>query len=194
MNDNPTNPRNDGQADERHNRIVPWHLWLLGAYFALLNLLLVYLLLKIWPGSLPVPQKGEGVALFGLIVTPALKPEIQYLLIVLIVGALGSCIHLTASFVYYVGRSRFRSKWLAWYLLRPFIGGTLAMLVYFVFRAAFLAGSGGVSAVNLFGIAGIAGLTGMFSKQAINKLKEVYDTFFRIDAERDPDRYDTLDG
>jgi hypothetical protein len=132
--------------------------------------------------------------LFGIIVTQALKPEIQYLLIVLLVGALGSFVHLTGSFVYYIGRSRFRAKWSAWYLLRPFIGATLAMVVYFVFRAGFLAGNGGVTSVNLFGIAGLAGLTGMFSKQAVNQLTEVFDTFFRIDPDRDPNRRDTLDG
>ena len=121
-----------------------------------------------------------------------LPPESRYLLIVLVVGALGSFVHLTGSFVYYIGRSRFRAKWSAWYLLRPSIGATLAMVVYFVFRAGFLAGNGDVTSVNLFGIAGVAGLTGMFSKQAVNQLTEVFDTFFRIDPDRDPNRRDTL--
>ena len=188
------NQTDNGSQDRSNGRAPVWQLWLLCAYFILLNLSLVTVLLKIWPGSLPLKKGGEGAMLFGYKLVEALQPEIQYLLIVLLVGALGSCIHLTGSFVYYVGRSRFRSDWAAWYVLRPFVGATLAMVVYFVFRAAFLSGNSSVNAVNLFGIAGLAGLTGMFSKQATNKLKETYDTFFRLDPQRDPDRYDTLDG
>ncbi|MHC4176294.1 MAG: hypothetical protein ACYSWU_02240 [Planctomycetota bacterium] len=193
MNADPTDNGNQSQADERGNRPPLWELWLLGAYFVVLNVSLLCMLLKVWPGVLPLPEGTEGLSLFGAVLTLNLQPEIQYLLIVLLVGALGSSVHLTGSFVYYVGRSRFRPKWTMWYLLRPFVGAILAMVVYFVFRAGFLAGSGGVNAVNLFGIAGVAGLTGMFSKQAVNQLTEVYNSFFKIDPERDPDRYDRLD-
>lgn len=193
MNANPTANENEAQTDQRDNRTPLWELWLLGAYFVLLNVLLIYVLLKIWPGTLPVGEKPEVVSVFGYVLQQTLQPEIQYLLIVLVVGALGSFVHLTGSFVYYVGRSRFRPKWTMWYLLRPFVGAILAMVVYFVFRAVLLAGTGDVSVVSPFGVAAIAGLTGMISKQAINKLTEVFDTFFKIDPDRDPNRRDTLD-
>jgi hypothetical protein len=55
----------------------------------------------------------------------------------------------------------------------------LALVFYFVVRGGFLTTSGGAKDINPYGIAALAGLVGMFSKQATDKLSEVFSTLFR---------------
>ena len=59
----------------------------------------------------------------------------------------------------------------------------LAVVVYLVLRGGFLTG---VSSSNLnpYGFVAMAALVGLFSKQATNKLDELFSTMFRTDAER----------
>jgi hypothetical protein len=111
--------------------------------------------------------------------------EVRLILLVLLVGAIGSYVHSASSIVDYLGNRTFISSWVWWYLLRPFIGMMLALIFYFVFRGGFITGgvnpSGEDAAkfINPFGIAALAGLVGMFSKVASDKLNEVFSTLFR---------------
>jgi hypothetical protein len=57
------------------------------------------------------------------------------------------------------------------------VGISLALILYFVVRAGFL--TGGADDVSPYGIATLAALAGMFSKQATDKLEEVFLTVFR---------------
>lgn len=56
---------------------------------------------------------------------------------------------------------------------------SLALVFYFVIRGGFLSTTGGAQDINPYGIAALAGLVGMFSKQATDKLSEVFGTLFR---------------
>src|SRR3977135_2910009 len=94
---------------------------LLGAYLIVLNLGLIYLLLKVWPGSLPIGDH-DSVDLFGGRVHLALWIETRHLLISAVAGALGSYVHLATSFADFLGNRQLISSWLWWYILRPFIG------------------------------------------------------------------------
>lgn len=104
--------------------------------------------------------------------------EVRLLLIALLAGALGSYIHAATSFADFVGNRKLSGNWVWWYLLRPFIGMSLALVFYFVVRGGFISPSAGGSDMNPFGIAAMAGLVGMFSKQAIDKLNEVFTSLF----------------
>lgn len=104
--------------------------------------------------------------------------EVRLLLLAMIAGALGSFIHAGTSFADYVGNRKLSGNWVWWYLLRPFIGMTLALVFYFVVRGGFISPSAGGGDMNPFGIAAMAGLVGMFSKQAIDKLNEVFNSLF----------------
>ncbi|MDX6530651.1 MAG: hypothetical protein QOH41_2941 [Blastocatellia bacterium] len=64
----------------------------------------------------------------------------------------------------------------------------LALVFYFVVRGAFLTTSGGAKDINPYGIAALAGLVGMFSKQATDKLSEVFTTLFRAAAGEGDDK------
>jgi hypothetical protein len=111
--------------------------------------------------------------------------EVRLILLVMLVGAIGSYLHAASSFVDYLGNRAFVSSWVWWYLLRPFIGMLLALLFYFVFRGGFItagvntSGEAATNYINPFGIAALAGLVGMFSKVATDKLNEVFTTLFR---------------
>jgi hypothetical protein len=103
------------------------------------------------------------------------------LFFVLVIGALGSCLHGLSSFVTFVGNRQFVSSWFWWYLFQPLMGGILALLVFFVIGGGFLAGQ---STSNTLQVAAIAGLVGLFSAQATLKLKDLVETIFttRSDA------------
>lgn len=166
-----------------------WRFRLFGTYLILLNVFLIYVLLVVWPGDLP-PSSADPVSLLGLNFN--LGVEIRFLLIVMVSGALGSYIHLATSFADYVGNRRLMWSWGWWYVLRPFIGTALAIIVYFVVRGGLITGTGTATTLSPYGVAAIAGLAGMFSKQATDKLREVFENLFR--TEKPPDRADRLAG
>jgi hypothetical protein len=165
-----------------------------GVYLIVLNLALVYILLKIWPETIPVKPDDESTValLWGGRLAFRLLPELRYLLIVALAGALGSYIHLATSFADYVGNRQLFRSWEWWYLLRPFIGMALALIVYFMIRGGVVMGNGGAGNLSPYGIAAIAGLVGMFSKQATDKIKEVFEFIFQV--QNPPERADKLEG
>jgi hypothetical protein len=134
----------------------------------------------------PVPI---DVTLLGW--TFSVTAETALLMLVMATAAVGSYVHAATSFVSYVGNQRLHRSWVAWYLFRSLIGASLAVVFYVVVRAGFLSGNTGAEEVNIFGIAALAGLTGMFSKQATDKLREVFDTLFT--SRGDDDRADKLE-
>jgi hypothetical protein len=140
-------------------------------------------------------QNGEtssqDVRFFWGLIDASVSPDTAYLLLVVIVSALGSYVHATTSFVTYVGNRDLAMSWIWWYLLRTFIGIALALLFYFALRGGFFAQEASATEVNPYGIAALAGLTGLFSKQATDKLKEIFDTLFRTEqGEGDDERGD----
>jgi hypothetical protein len=159
---------------------------LLGVYYVVVALLLVYVLYRIWPfsGSDIEGQVLETVSFFKGLISISISSEVRLILIVLAAGGLGSFIHGGTSFASFAGNRRLKLSWTWWYILRPFIGSALALIFYFVIRAGFLSVSAGTEAISHFGIAATAGIVGMFSKEAIDKLHELFVTLFRHKDER----------
>lgn len=120
----------------------------------------------------------DPVTLFKGAITFRHSVEVRLLLIALLAGALGAFVHAATSFADFVGNRKLSGSWVWWYLLRPFIGMALALVFYFVVRAGFISPSAGAGDMNPFGIAAMAGLVGMFSKQATDKLSEVFTAVF----------------
>ena len=168
---------------------------ILAVFYIVLPFLLIYLLFKLFPPN-PWPPTDRMVQIFfffkQLNIWTTLEERL--LLLVIVAGALGSYIHAATSYSDYRGNRQFSHSWLLWYLLRPFVGVSLSLIVYFAVRGGLLSMVlGGAEAndatnINPFGIAAIAGLTGMFSKQAADKLAEVFSTLFKSggdDARKD---------
>ncbi|HEV2963198.1 MAG TPA: hypothetical protein VG649_15310 [Candidatus Angelobacter sp.] len=160
-----------------------------GFYMMALNVVLVYLLIKIWPEKTS-QTVTETIDLFWnqLRIAPTL--EVRYFLIVVLAGGLGSYIHTATSFADFVGNRRCYASWSWWYLLRPFIGIALSLMMYFAVRGGLVGSSAGADSLSPHGIAAIAGLAGLFSKQATDKLREVFETLFKTDEP--PNRDDRL--
>jgi len=132
----------------------------------------------------PTPGAEESVAI--LCGTRSMPREVNLLALVLLFGALGSFVHVAKSFTSFAGNRALVASWLWWYLVQPVAGMALALLFYVVIRGGLFAPGSYSGAVNTYGIAGVSGLVGMFSKQATDKLGEVFGAMFRsgVDAER----------
>jgi len=115
---------------------------------------------------------------WGRICVPTSFDE-RLILLVIVAGMLGSFVHGATSLADYLGNNNFDRNWTWFYVLRPAIGMALALVFYFVIRGGFLTTTGGAKDINPYGIAALAGLVGMFSKQATDKLSEVFSTLFR---------------
>ena len=117
----------------------------------------------------------------------------RLILLVIVAGILGAFVHGATSLADYLGNNNFSSSWSWFYFLRPAIGMSLALVFYFVIRGGFLSTTGGAADINPYGIAALAGLVGMFSKQATDKLSEVFSTLFRsAPGQGDAKRQDPL--
>ncbi|MCP3962424.1 MAG: hypothetical protein GY719_31670 [bacterium] len=108
----------------------------------------------------------------------------RILLLVVLVGMLGSVIGAISSFVSYVGNGTFKVSWLWWYLLRPLMGSMLGLLLYLVAQAGFLpsprvALDEGELEKLIYQAVAIAGLAGMFSKVTADKLEEIFATILQ---------------
>jgi len=155
----------------------------LGSGLLFLFLTFIYLLAILWPSDLSGITSGASAAPFRLFRTDVLKfsvsMDVRLILLVSVAGALGSTLYAASAFVSYVGKGAFDRRWLWWYILRPLMGAALATIFYFAIRGGLFASGSNTSAVNAFGIAAISTLVGLFSKQATEKLDEVFQTLFK---------------
>ena len=104
--------------------------------------------------------------------------EVRLIILVLIAGAIGSYIHAVSSFVDYVGNKVFTASWTWWYLLVIFRGSTLALIFYLIVRGGLFTSEITGTDLSRFSVTGLAGMIGLFSKQAIDKLSELFDMIF----------------
>jgi hypothetical protein len=142
----------------------------LEAYFVSLGVATAFVLWRVWPMGGP----AGSIAGFGdeLVVSP--NPDARLILIAALSALLGSFVHSATSFATYLGNHKLLRAWVGWYVLRPVIGMALGLVFYFLLRAG-LVTTESAAAVNEFGVAAVSALAGMFSKQAADKLEEVFD-------------------
>lgn len=163
------------------------------AYNIVLSLVALYLLLSIWPNTVPKPSNqtnqwltNETVRVFAR--SFVISGEVTVLWIVMIMGALGALVY-TSTIV--VGRvvsnvnqagiaekPSWNSSYVLWYLLHPLLGSSLSVIFYVVLRGGLVNLSVGTAALNLYGVAAISGMVGLSSKEATQKLKDIFNTLF----------------
>ncbi|MBN2174289.1 MAG: hypothetical protein JW731_09165 [Bacteroidales bacterium] len=172
-----------GKSQNRQTKKFRLWAFLIGIYLLVISIILTYIVFQLWPDKMA--ENSEGTAnpncwiFFGYKII--ISAEARLILLVLAVGALGSFIHGATSFISFVGNNKLEKSWTWWYFLRPFIGGVLALIFYFVIRAGFLSAGSGSEDISIFGITAISGLVGMFSKNAIDKLEELFKTLFKTE-------------
>lgn len=204
----------------QQNPPAKWIIVLILVFFAALCISLIILIYRLWPPEIIyVPRLLKNIT-----------DEQRLILLVALCGALGAFIHMTTSFTDYLGSRKLESSWIAWYLMRPLVGATLALSFYFLLRGGlvsvnasaptdymetrdsityvykdtskgqlngqiFKSNSNAVKGfekiaeekmprkpfnlpVNPFGVAAIAILSGLFSRQAVDKLKDIFENIF----------------
>jgi IPT/TIG domain len=177
----------------------------LGIYFFALAAVIFYFLVATWPVQDTDIKAASVFKSFSILWWGPFSPEsdIRLFFTAIAAGAVGSLIHSLTSFGDYVGNRRLARSWVWWFILRTPVGIALALLFYLVLRGGLIVPSMPVASagngpstidttrlLNPYGIAAIAAMAGMFSKQATDKLREIFDTLFRT---RDPvDRADPL--
>jgi hypothetical protein len=175
---------------------MPWQIRSLGAGLIFFAIGLGYLFLSFWPSEFDPNTKGNAIQSFVLLGTGIpirITADVQLLCVVILAGGIGSFIHTATSFGDFVGNRKLSQSWLWWYLLKPFIGMSLAVVFYLVVRGGFLSGSVETGKLNVYGLTALAGMAGMFSKQATDKLSEVFNTLFRTSPDSgDSKRADDL--
>jgi hypothetical protein len=154
----------------------------------------MYFFVALWPEEVSQGVWSKDLRLFWLAPPlPSVSDDVRLLLLVIVAGGLGSFIHAATSFVDYVGNRKFVRSWMLWYLIRPLIGGTLALVLYAAVRGGLLTATAGSQSVSPYGVTALAFLAGMFSKQATDKLSELFTTLFKTTDAGDAARKDKLD-
>ncbi len=159
---------------------------IIGGSLVAVTALLMTQLLAIWPAVMAatatripgtkVPEPESTPLLFGL-TGMAFDHQVALITMVLMVGALGALVGSSRRFLYFSTRDELtkRDEWS--YLIRPLQGAALALIVYFTLRGGYL-GQDQSAPVNPYGVAALSALVGLFTRHAVSKLTDVFDTLF----------------
>jgi len=93
-------------------------------------------------------------------------------------GVLGASLHGIASLSSHIAKRDFDSSWTMWYLTNPAVGAALAAVFLVVLQAGLGTQGSATAPINPYGVAAIATLSGLFSRHALEKLKEIFDVAF----------------
>lgn len=102
------------------------------------------------------------------------SPSMLFLPIVLLSGGLGGALHGLASLTDHVAKRDFGQRWIMWYLAHPFVGAAVATVFVMMLQAGlggqFTSGASG----NAYGAGALAALSGLFSRNALQTLRDVF--------------------
>jgi hypothetical protein len=168
------------------SRLKPRERNQLGIYFLCLAALTFYILVATWPAVDPnLPIRLNQPWILGLQLKAT--PDERLFITVVAAGALGSLIHSLTSFADYVGNRELTQSWVWYLILRVPIGIALALIFCVALRGGLIAptlpdeytSTHPLTILNPYGFAAIGAMAGMFSRQATDKLREIFDTLFK---------------
>ena len=157
-------------------RAIGWKAPALGVISVAELLLLLGALVPLM-GTATALDQGKPAALSYLGWTGTATKPMIFIIVTLAGGALGGTLHAIASLTTHVADGDFDQRWTMWYLTNPVVGAALAAAFLFVLQAG-LGGQAAPTAGGLYGIAAAATLSGLFSRQALRKLKDIFDVAF----------------
>jgi hypothetical protein len=127
-------------------------------------------------------KEATGLNVNTILLHNNLNREVDLMLLVLLSGALGSFLHMAQSFSSFTGNRTLKSSWVWWYALRPFVGAALALVIYAAIRGGLISVGAGTgfdsTGLNPYGLMAGAALAGLFSKDATQKLGEIFANIF----------------
>lgn len=171
--------------DDNDNK--PQYYYGIFALNAFLLVFLLYVLAGIWPAAAANASGNQTLAQWPMNETVRVFPmgsytlsgEVTVLLIVMLMGALGALVYTSSALVTRVANKTFDSHWTLWYLVHPLLGSSLAVIFYVLVRGGLVNLSVSTGGLNLYGVAAVAGMVGFSSKEATQKLKDVFNTLFQ---------------
>ena len=171
-------------------------VWFVVAYLMFAFLVAGWTLWTLWTAEPPEPSVANAAAdsiAITLNWTPPgasqarpLSAEARLILLVFLLGGLGGAIASFNSLANYRGEGALTKSWFLHYLVSPWLGAGVAIIMYLVLRAGFFPGSNDQlegSAIP-WGIVAIAGLTGLFYDKSLLKLQQVFATVFNPQDQR----------
>lgn len=200
----PTSPRGEA-IDLQEHLASPLEIALFLSFMMQIFTILVCALIILWPQNLvrlnadgiPLPVRAPDghavwvgeVSVFGILLG-TVGDDVRLFALVVVAGLMGGFIHVAISAADYIGNRRLGRSWIYWYLLRFPVGSSLAVVVYLLIRGGLLTGTASGTQLQPYGIVGISVLAGLFSKQATDKLRDVFETLFT--PKGDEERTDKL--
>ena len=100
------------------------------------------------------------------------------LILVAIGGVLGATLTGIRNAASFQGQRTFDRSWTSWYIIRPVLGAGIALVLYLALMGGLLGVNADDSEVNKFGVTALAVLSGLFSRDAIEKLAELFSNIF----------------
>jgi hypothetical protein len=159
--------------------IPAWGIVLLAVLLVASAVLALYGLWSFWPAPPPASGPLPGPATFAYFGWHrTLTRDQQFFVVAALAGVIGAMLHGLRSLATYAGERYLFRSWILYYVLLPFVGALLSTIVYLVLRAGLLPGGTAASQPDPYGIAAIGALVGLFSAQAAEKLKAVFETLF----------------
>ncbi|HSB71279.1 MAG TPA: hypothetical protein VLT62_18280 [Candidatus Methylomirabilis sp.] len=123
--------------------------------------------------------------------------EAQEALVMMFAAAIGSMITTILGYLDHVSyRQDFDRAFVPWYVGRPVMGMLLGLVFYFILKGGLWTVTPPTQAplkeLNLPGLAGIGALVGLFSRNAVEKLREFFQGIFRTEQEMAQKLMDSL--
>jgi hypothetical protein len=112
--------------------------------------------------------------------------EMRNLFVTIFAAGVGSMITTILGYLKHASERRdFMLSFVPWYFARPLIGILLGVVFYFVLKGGLLVtvGTATASNINVYGLGALAALVGLFSKNAVEKLRDVFGTLFTTEAD-----------
>jgi hypothetical protein len=133
--------------------------------------------------TIPLRTSSDILTMFAWVLP--VNREGQIFLLAILAGNLGGLLHAIGSLAAFTGNKTLLREWTLWYISRPFVGASIALVFLAIVRAGILtvSTSDGM-ALSPYTAISIGTLVGMFSDDAILKLSEVFVAFFKIKDDR----------
>ncbi len=134
-------------------------------------------------GGLLIFLLAVNIAAFLLVWTrDEYANDLRMMAVTALAGGLGSCVATILGYLLHASeRKDFDAAYSAWYIGRPLLGFLLGFIFYFMVKGGLLvvAMDGADMELNDAGMAAIGSLVGLFSKNAVEKLRELFNTLFQ---------------
>jgi hypothetical protein len=156
-------------------------LIILGFFLLIIPVILVFFIIDFWPVKDAANAWSNTTMILGL----NLSFHLRMLLLVLLAGGLGSYIHVATSFSYHIAKKDFEPHWYWWYWMRIPIGATLALVTIMIIEGELFVPPTANNEATPFTTIGIAALIGLFSRHAVEKLRDISDVVFNPREKKD---------